>query len=352
MKCAIIAVTARGAALAHEISQVRQEKCKIFIKAGTFSVDENMEEFTSLRECIQQIFPRYEALIFIAATGIAVRMIAPYIVHKTMDPAVLVIDELGKHVISLLSGHIGGANRLTKEIAMSIGAEPVITTATDINGKLAADEIAIELDLMPTPLTQIKIINGALAAKKPVAFYVDGALENADFYCKKLAAYKIVPQIITPIKANSIEGLGVLISKESWQSETMLFLQPRRLVLGIGCRRDTKKELILAAIDAACGKIKKSRSDIALLSSTVVKEREPGLLAAAKELNVPIHFFGNDALQKMIDIYGLEVSAFVKSQIGIGNVCAAAALYASETKKLIVNKEKYEKVTVAIAWEK
>lgn len=352
MKCAIIAVTARGAKLAQKISQTRQEKCKIFIKAGTFPVDESVEEFTSLRDCIQQIFPRYEALIFIAAAGIAVRMIAPYIVHKTMDPAVLVIDELGKHVISLLSGHIGGANRLTKEIAVLIGADPVITTATDVNEEPAADEIAIELDLMPTPLKQLKIINGALAAKKPVKFYVDRALENADFYCEKLAAYKIVPQIITPVKFDSLEGLGVLITKETWQSETMLFLQPRRLVVGIGCRRDTEKKLILAAIDEACGKINKRREDIALLSSTVVKEHEPGLLAAAKELKVPIRFFGNDALQEMIDIYGLEVSAFVKAQIGVGNVCAAAALYASETKKLIVNKEKYEKVTVAIAWEK
>ena len=131
--------------------------------------------------------------------------------------------------------------------------------------------------------------------------------------------------------------------------QAMILLMNRKLAIGIGCRRGTSEQEILTAIDAACKKIAATRQDIGLLASTVVKQDEGGLLAAAHELGVPIYFYENDQLQQMIDRCGLEISPFVKRQIGVGSVCEAAALQASSVKKLILKKEKFSKVTVAIA---
>jgi len=116
MKYAIIAVTERGASLAADLQQKMAVPVTVFVKQGQHPLPEDCCEYARLKDCIEEIFLRYEALIFIAAAGIAVRMIAPHLMHKTVDPAVLVIDEQAKHVISLLSGHIGGANRLTENL--------------------------------------------------------------------------------------------------------------------------------------------------------------------------------------------------------------------------------------------
>ena len=130
MRIAIFSVTNHGAELAEKIF-INLDGCRNFIKG---------RDFDRLSEIVDDTFNKFDALIFITATGIAVRMIAKHIESKLTDPAVLVIDELGQHVISLLSGHVGGANDLTLKIAEIINAEPIITTATDINNKIAIKE--------------------------------------------------------------------------------------------------------------------------------------------------------------------------------------------------------------------
>lgn len=354
MKYAIIAVTERGASLAAALQQKLAVPAAVFVKQEQQVLQKDCSAYVRLKDCIEEIFPRYAALIFIGAAGIAVRMIAPHLVHKTVDPAVLVIDEQAKHVISLLSGHIGGANRLTEEIARLLGADPVITTATDVNGQPAADVIAADLEMTLSPLENLKKINGALAAGRPVGFYIDTSLRGKDMYRAALAKRDIAADFMAGSEIDKLPVPCVVLTDKKYPATkaAVLFLQPRRLVLGIGCRRGTTQTEILAAVDTACRKINKTRADIALVASTVVKQKEAGLLAAAAALEVPVCFYDNAALQHMIDVYGLAVSAFVYSQIGIGNVCEAAALYAAKSKKIILPKEKYEKVTVAIAWEK
>ena len=140
MRKAILPVTEKGVELAKKISA--EVGGQIFIKG---------RDFDSLKSFVAEIFAKFDALIFICATGIAVRMIAPHIVSKLSDPAVIVIDERGKNVVSLLSGHVGGGNFLTVEIAEKISASPVITTATDVEEKFSADGFASQLGLKPAP---------------------------------------------------------------------------------------------------------------------------------------------------------------------------------------------------------
>ena len=232
-------------------------------------------------------------------------MIAKHIESKLTDPAVLVIDELGQHVISLLSGHVGGANDLTLKIAEIINAEPIITTATDINNKLAIDSLALRVGVKPEPKEAIKIINSAILKDEPV--YLTAG-------------------------------------------ETILNLTPMKLIVGIGCKRGTTKEKISKAVEAACNKINQSIERISLIASVDIKRDEVGLIEFAKSIDKEIRFFDVETLQKTIEKYNLSESEFVKKTIGVGNVCEAAALSYVESGKFALPKTKFENVTVALLW--
>ena len=163
MKYAIITVTKNGADLACKL-QNTLKTCDIYVKKDRYDISlvDHIYEYDKMSELIKNIFAEYEAIIFFTSTGIAVRMIAPFIVHKVKDPAVIVLDEKANFAISLLSGHLGGANELTLKIADILNAIPVITTATDTNKIIAPDVVARKYNLVPYPLEHIKIINSAL----------------------------------------------------------------------------------------------------------------------------------------------------------------------------------------------
>lgn len=296
MRAVIFAVTERGAELADKISQAL-EGCTVLIKG---------RDFERLREAVDDNFSKFDALIFVAASGIAVRMIAPHIVSKLSDPAVLVVDECGRHVISLLSGHVGGANDLTLKVAEIVNGEPVITTATDVENKVAVDSFAFKLGLRPEPKEAIKIINTAILKGEPV-FVTAG--------------------------------------------EAVLSLTPLRLILGIGCKRGTPKEQIKMAVLEACKRIGQPLERISLISSIDIKHDEVGLLEFAASIGCGIVFFNEETLQETIKKYNLTESAFVKQTVGVGNICEAAALSCVERGKFALTKTKFHGVTVALVWE-
>ncbi len=296
MRKALFVITDNGIKIAEKISKCL-EGCTTFIKG---------KDFKKLREAVDNNFKNFDALIFITATGIAIRMIAPHIVSKLSDPAVIVCDELGQHVISLLSGHVGGANDLTLQIAKIINAEPVITTATDINKKIAVDSFASKLGLKPEPKDAIKIINSAILKGEPVYITV---------------------------------------------GETVLNLTPLKLIVGIGCKRGTSKETITTAVNAACEKINQSIERINLIASVDIKSDEVGLIEFAKLINRDIKFFDVETLRRVVDKYNLTESEFVKNTIGVGNVCEASALACVERGKFALTKTKFDGVTIALLWQ-
>lgn len=297
MRTAIFSVTERGAELA-DIIKKSLDGCTTFVKG---------KNFERLREVVDDNFQKFEALIFVTAAGIAVRMIAPYIVSKLSDPAVLVVDERGRHVISLLSGHVGRANELTLKVAEIVNGEPVITTATDVEGKVAVDSFASKLGLRPEPKEAIKAINTAILKGEPV-FVTAG--------------------------------------------ETVLNLTPMRLIVGIGCKRGTSKEQIKTAVTEACKRIEQPVERISLIASVDIKSNETGLLEFAASINRKILFFSAETLQLTINKYNLSESEFVKNTVGVGNICEAAALSCVERGRVALGKTKFDGVTVALAWEK
>jgi len=333
--------------------------------AGGSSVTDwlaGVQNFSRIVAATADVFTRYDALVFLMATGIVVRSIAPLIRSKLADPAVVVMDEKAKHVISLLSGHVGGANALTRQLAAALGSDPVITTATDVEGKVAPDAIAGRLGLVPEPHGAILAVNRAVLEGAQLRYIIDDALPLAEFYQEQLAALGdevfFRGEGILPKEGETRPIVEVVITRTpaefpAHQRKGGLFLRPERLIAGVGCRRGTPWEAIRAALVDACGRIGVPVEGISCLASTAVKRDEIGLLTIADVYGIPIHFFENEALAAVIESYGLRESEFVKKTIGIGNVAESAALAeAGQRGRIALGKTKYEKVTVALVWQR
>ena len=363
MRTAIFALTPPAAALANRLSACMDEgagTARFFTahlkpqeeRLNAVDCQDPIHYFVRLSAAVREAFSRYDALLFIMATGIVVRTIAPLVTSKLSDPAILVFDERGKHAISLLSGHLGGANALARRLAAAIGADPVITTATDAQGITAPDALAAKLGLRPMPKAMIQETNGALLAGASFPYQIEEGLLHRAFYRARLTACGIGVQ---DAKGKSSDGaLRVVLANKAHGAARTLYLVPRRLIAGIGCRSGTSKHEILSALTASCARIDVPLSRVDAFASTAAKRAEQGLLAAAEECGCTIQFYENQPMREMIEAYGLMESPFVKRTIGIGNVCEAAALCCAGTHggRFALGKTKFEKVTVALLWEK
>lgn len=366
MKTAIIAVTARGARLGQAIKDKLGLKADVYEKEGKESGGEAYH-FSSMKELMEGLFHDYDRLLCIMATGIVVRMIAPYIKHKSQDPAIVVMDEGGQFAISLLSGHLGGANEWTHQLADLIGAQPVITTATDVNGYPAPDVLARHLHCKIDDFSILKIVNADIVAGKQVNYYIDSQLFNAEAYKgavmehaatfgkTQVGYFEASPQGITSL-CESLEDQhlesAILITDKLLNpslGKRILILRPPTVTVGIGCRRDTPKEFILEAVLSSLKKEKLSPLSVMSAASVIVKADEVGLLAAMEKLKWPIKFFTQEEMAPCIESQELEESNFVKQTIGVGNVCETTALLMAKSQTLIQNKTIYPKTTVAIA---
>lgn len=320
----------------------------------TFELREKNEK---LSQWTKRCFEEKEGIIFISATGIAVRSIAPYIVSKTKDPAVLVIDDVGNFVISLLSGHVGGANKLALEIGKAIGAEPVITTATDASKKLAIDGWAVENKLIIDDIKPAKDIAMEILRDEKIYVRSDVKLETEDeniiliddrLY-KNIKTEEVETEDIAVDDLNKLK-LGVNISyrrQKFFQSE--LWLIPKIITLGIGCRRGKSKEDISVLVDEVLRKENIDKRSIKNIASIDLKKDEEGLIDFAREMGVDFITYTSDELKEAEGDF--EKSDFVNSITGVDNVCQRAAVLGSGKGRVIVKKLSREGVTLSIAVE-
>ena len=280
-----------------------------------------------------ELFQTMDALIFVGAAGIAVRSIAPYVRDKRTDPAVLCVDEAGRYVIPLLSGHIGGANALAETLAAALGATAVVTTATDVNGRFSVDKWAAENGYLIDDMAAAKAVSAAI-------------LEREIPLCCDLPIVGNDPPGVVPGNSGT---LGIYIGwDETKPFETTLRLIPKVLRLGIGCRRGTDAAAIRTAVELVCAEHHIDIRAIKRAASIDLKSDEPGLLACCREMGWPLTFYSADELRAVPGAF--SASAFVESVAGVGNVCERAAMLGAE--KLIVRKAAVNGVTVAIAAEK
>lgn len=329
MQIALIAFTASGWRLAERVRAVRPD--------DVFTV---FDRSSSTSAWVEEAFRKTDALIFIGATGIAVRLSAPYLRSKGCDPAVLVMDEKGRHVIPLLAGHIGGANRLAMDMAEALGAVPVITTATDLNGVFAVDVWAAANDCAIPDISRIKHVSGALLAGCQVGF-------RSDF----------------PIRGELPDGLeleggdcvrhdvGICVSLHAGQSPwpQTLHLVPRVVVLGAGCRKGVEPDTFAAFAEETLLRERIAPQSVGLLCSIDLKREEACLLDFAATRGVAFQTFSAEELRAVPGTF--SSSDFVSATTGVDNVCERAALAGLAGKKgrLIMSRTSRDGMTLAAA---
>ncbi len=274
-----------------------------------------------------------DALVFIGAAGIAVRSIAPHVRSKVTDPAVLCIDELGQYVIPLLSGHIGRANELAKKIAANLGALPVITTATDINGRFSVDSWAVQNGFIIDNMSLAKEISAAI-------------LEHDIPFSSQLPISTELPTGL--IRSDSGE-LGIFFGwkKQEPYSHTLRLIPPI-LHLGIGCKRGTAAETIREAVSRMLERYNIDIRAIRSAASIDLKADEPGLRDYLQSAGLRAEFYSAETLQAVPGEFSR--SDFVRKVTGVDNVCERAAMIGAE--RLIVSKSVFSGVTLALATEK
>jgi cobalt-precorrin 5A hydrolase len=342
-KLAIWCITPKGKALGIKLKNALPDAA-LFISN---SIDEGSEHgidifgFDTLGLEIQKTFNQYSGHMFIFSTGIAVRLIAPLLKSKIVDPAVVVIDDNGNHAISLISGHIGGANALTRKIADIIHARSVITTATDINSLPAIDLIAIEKGLYIETPWNIKRINMAFLTGKPIDLY-----DPFDFIKKELR--EIYPSKEVTYE-QGIEKIFCSPEIRPVPRETMT-LRPRILSVGIGCNRGTRVEEIYDFLTHVFKEGNLSLHSVDRLSSIDLKENEKGLLTLAEKMKLPLDFHTAEKLNSVDSIQ--TPSKMVEKHVGVKSVCEASAILSAGNGNLIITKKKNKDVTIAVAIRK
>ena len=298
---------------------------------------EQLEQFTDAEEIIGAAFERRCAVILICAIGIAVRKISGFVKSKQTDPPVVVIDELGKFCIPLLSGHLGGANMLAEICAKITGGIPVITTATDLHGRFAVDVFAKKNGLYITDMNQAKRISADLLDGKKIYLYTE------DVCLKNNPSDNAV--IVTDSREKAESG-GIVISSRSCENSNALQLIPQQITLGIGCRRGTAKEQISSAINQVLSENKIAFAAVKQVCSINLKQNEKGLTDFCNENNLFFQTFDSDTLMKLSGDF--DSSAFVGSVTGADNVCERSAV-AGSNGRLIIKKTIKDHVTVAAA---
>ena len=262
------------------------------------------------------------------------------------------IDENARFVISLLSGHAGGANRLCRLFAQALDAQPVITTATDGRGLFAVDTYASENGLALSDRALAKEISARLLAGETVSFYAD-KLNGCRFPVQKLNGCRFPVQVsaygqgVTESEERSCADIILSVRREPGDPEKALYLIPRIVTLGIGCRRGTPAEAVAKAAQEILRRSGVFREALSGVASIDLKRDEAGLLAFAKEWDLPLSFFTADELASARGQF--SSSAFVREVTGVDNVCErSAVLFAGENGRLLAGKESGGGVTAAL----
>jgi cobalt-precorrin 5A hydrolase len=319
MKIAIISITKGGKQVAKEL-QAKLPTATILTEKG-------------VRQKFANNWQSFGGFVCVMATGIVVRSIAPLLADKRTDPCVVVVDEKGRHAISLLSGHLGGGNDLAGQVAEILGGTPVITTASDTLGLVALDLWAKKQNLTAAK----EVFTGASS------ILVNNGVLNifTDLEVDSLPAG--LEQVTAPEKAD------LIISNRSCYSGKLV-LCPRNLVVGTGCNRHTP----MAEFDEAATELFTDlgirKQSIRNLASIDKKNDEVGLLEFAKDKNLSIEFFSKDEINRII---GVEVSKAAMKAVGAIGVAEPCALLSADininSSKLISRKRKWQNITMAVA---
>lgn len=330
--------------------QLNSRLVRSLIDAGDVAVScRCKEEFELTGELLRQEWPRTDAFIFVGAMGIAVRHIAPFLQDKVHDPAVLVADELGQYVIPVLSGHIGGGVELARRTARMLGAQAVITTATDVEGRFAVDVFARDNHLLITNPAAIKEISAAvlkgdkveLQTRLPImgdvpagvsvckdiliggtepAVDLDGACPEGDG--PAVGVDETCPGEAEHVLSRCAGGTEDVLVRYKEKAACRLSLKP--YIIGIGCKKGKSADELAGFLEQVCRRYGIDQKQIAALASIDVKKEELGIWELSRRLSAVYEIFTAKELEQVEET--VTSSAFVRQTVGVDNVCERSAL--------------------------
>jgi len=335
-KRAAIALTRSGISLARRLRDMLEGLDIYAMPSLCTEPDKPIDR--PIAELTGEFFGKYDTLIFITACGIAVRAIAPHIRSKSSDPAVLVMDEQGSFVISLLSGHLGGANDEARLVESFTGAKAVITTASDAGGKMAVDTLAVRLGCE---------IDSLEDAKRVTALIVNGERVAVD--CGHSMDIELPEGMVEYSEGCGAAGI-IRITNRIPQAEDLpcAHLIEKTIVIGIGCRRGTEAKAIQNLIDDELGRLGIDKRSIAKLASIDIKSDEQGILEAAENYGAKACFIGKGEIEAVEERF--TTSSFVKETVGVGGVCEPCGSIASGGGRMLLGKTARCGVAISV-WE-
>ncbi|WDV44296.1 cobalt-precorrin 5A hydrolase [Clostridiaceae bacterium M8S5] len=340
MNWAVVALSKKSLQLALKIKS-KIKTIDIYV-VDRYANERAMPIVGKLKEFNGFLFKSYETIVYIMATGIVVRDIQPYLKHKSIDPAILVLDTNGRFVISLLSGHLGGANEKAKYLASEINAIPVITTASDCMNKLSVDMIAKANNLRIKSFEKAKDITALIVNDEKVGIFIESDRLIYD-----------IPEYIEYVekldKGLDIKGLICISNKAKMDFDVnAVQLIPRNIVIGVGCRKDISVENFESFIKDEMIKANISLKAVESIVSIDLKNEEKCIIEFAKKHRIVFDTYTKEELAKVEDRF--EGSSFVKSITGVSSVCITSGYLKSGKGTCLVPKVKKDGMTMSI-WQ-
>ena len=340
MKLSIICFSLTGLHTAERLEQAwKRQRAEVLLAKKSKYLEDSIVGSTSA--WAGERFRQDDGIVFVGACGIAVRSIAPYVVSKKSDPAVLVVDECGTFVISLLSGHLGGANELALEAAKILNAQSVVTTATDLHSRFAVDVFAKKNGCGIRNMKAAKEVSAALLAGEKVGFY-------SEFPWSGELPEGLVE--VDDVHPTYLVGIAVTIHPSCTPFPSTVQIIPPVVTLGMGCRRNKDADGIRKSAETCLKDADIFQSAVSGLASITLKKDEPGLNALAKEWKIPFSTYEPEQLLRAKGDF--TPSVFVQSVTGVDNVCERSAVLGADNGILIRKKSGGDGVTAALALRK
>ena len=346
-KIAVLAITKNGIKIGLKLKEYFSD-FEIFAPIKFSNDNEKIEWYeNSTTQKIVDLFKNNDGIICLFSLGAVIRLLAPHIKDKKTDPAVIVIDDNANFVISVLSGHLGGANELSNEIAEKMGSTPIITTAADVNKTIAVDLVGREFGWKINDDSNVTRISAFMVNKEKIGVFQN--IGKKEWWKGKLPENITFFSDMKELKDSDSKAYLIItndeINDEEVEKDSVVYRVPN-LVVGIGLHWDTSKETILNGVNETLEKFELKQNQIARFVSIKKDKDVIGLIELGKEMNIPIEYIDREELAT---ITAPNPSKTVQAFEGTASVSEAAAIKSSEG-ELIVEKQKFPpNLTVAIA---
>ena len=358
-KTAIIALTRNGARMARTLAGSLDRDHALFIDRRFRKDDDSGEAFDlPLRPVVKRAFAGYSSLVLFLSAGASIRLLAPLLESKQIDPAVVCVDDAGSFCVSLISGHVGGADQLAQEVAVCLGARAIVTSASHASGTLAVDLLGREFGWrLKADATTITRASAAVINSQPIGIW-QGAGEPGWWPDGKPLPGNIAVYATLEDLAASACATALIISDTTSDLETLLadkitvVYRPRSLVIGMGCRRGVPVEELESLLAEALRENGLSAECLAEIATAEIKRGEPGLEQLAERHGVPLSFLQANELNAVFETNPGAITS--KSErahglVGVWGVAEPAALLTAGASELLVNRKKTTRATIAIA---